>query len=208
MTRSVAVPSLRCLPSLSLSLSLSPTHTHTHLPISPIMSSSSTERSPLLPTHAPSAGQLQSTAQDATASARHTAFQLAPALAALQAGKLPSQAQLSKLLDAALASDVLNPGIGRAGSRTGRLSEEGARVVRAFRAVLEAAGKLGDEKNGAWPSRLLLLLLSSSFPSQASRSSSSSAFSPSCAPRCAAVPLVPPSLPSPSPPPSHLAPGS
>lgn len=113
----------------------------------------SSERTPLLPTSRsdlPSASQVQSTAEDAAQSVKQASFKLAPALAALKAGKLPSQEQLEKLLDNALDSDVLSPGIGKAGSRTGRLSEEGARVIKALRKVLQAAEQLGHEKNGAF----------------------------------------------------------
>jgi hypothetical protein len=112
----------------------------------------STERSPLLPTHdgrhSQTERQVASAANDAAAQAKQQAFKLAPAMAALKAGKLPSQDQLDKLLKAALDSDVLSPGIGRGGSRTGRLSEEGARVVRAIRKVMEASIHLGEAKNG------------------------------------------------------------
>lgn len=106
----------------------------------------STERSPLLPTHLQPNQQTVDHAKD---QARKTGFKIATALAAFQAGKLPSQQQLDALLGKALESDLLSPGIGRGGGRTGRLSEEGSRVIRALREVIAAIGNVGQEKNGS-----------------------------------------------------------
>ncbi|CDZ97340.1 hypothetical protein [Phaffia rhodozyma] len=105
----------------------------------------STERSPLLPTHLQPNQQTVDQAKD---QARKASFKIATAIAAFQAGKLPSQSQLNALLAKALDSDLLSPGIGRGGGRTGRLSEEGSRVVRALRDVVSAIGVVGNEKNG------------------------------------------------------------
>lgn len=61
---------------------------------------------------------------------------------------MPTNDQFDKLLQKTLDSDVLSLGVGRNG-RTGRLSEEGARVVKAFREVIEAIRDVSSQKNGA-----------------------------------------------------------
>lgn len=127
------------------------------------------ERTPLLPQFAsPSNAQVDS--------AKKVAFSAGEALAALKAGmslspyltpcvsladlrcslmhtgKMPTHQQFDKLIAKALDSDLLNLGVGS--GRTGRLSEEGARVVKAFRDVLEAVRNVGEEKNGSLSSIL------------------------------------------------------
>jgi hypothetical protein len=126
----------------------------------------STETTPLLPQFA--------TPSNATVdAAKKTAFSAAEAMAALKAGssslvsastvasydsltrlsilyvytgKMPTHQQFDKLVAKALDSDVLSLGVGA--GRTGRLSEEGARVVKAFRDVLQAVRNVGEQKNG------------------------------------------------------------
>ncbi|KAL7416019.1 hypothetical protein BDY24DRAFT_359249 [Mrakia frigida] len=98
----------------------------------------STERSPLLPTHV-------QPSQETVDETRKTAFSLASAVGALKAGKLPSHDQIDKLLSAALDSDILSLSIS---GRTGRLSEEGARVVKSLREVISAIRTVGEQKNG------------------------------------------------------------
>jgi hypothetical protein len=78
---------------------------------------------------------------------RDTRHSLAAAIAAHRAGKLPSQSQLSRLIDLAIGSDVLKPG-GGAGSRTARLGEEGQQVLSDVKDVLERVKRWGEEKNG------------------------------------------------------------
>src|ERR1700712_2235410 len=104
---------------------------------------SSSERQPLLPTPSlPSRQQLASTLPS-----KQTQLSISHALGAYKAGKLPSQSQISKLIDLAVNSDFLKPGVGP-GSSTARLGEEGAQVLVDFKRVLELVKTWGEEKNG------------------------------------------------------------
>ncbi len=104
----------------------------------PLPTSTMSERTPLLPTHAPNPSSLLPS--------QSTRLQLSHALGAYKAGKLPSQTQLSALIDLAISSDFLKPSGGS--SRTARLGEEGSRVLSDFKEVLRGVKKWGEEKNG------------------------------------------------------------
>lgn len=70
-------------------------------------------------------------------------------LAALNAGKLPSHEQIAQGIDALLAAPVLNntPATGE-----GELSAQGAEIQNGIRNLLTAYKKLGENKNGEYPS--------------------------------------------------------
>ena len=70
---------------------------------------------------------------------------IADALAALHAGKLPTQQQLDSALRKLLKSGIL---VAEAGRRGGALNETGAKVVRDTRELVEALLRFGLEKNG------------------------------------------------------------
>lgn len=74
-------------------------------------------------------------------------IQLSQSVGALKAGKLPSQDQISQIIDFVVSSDVLKA-TGGPSSRTARLGEEGSRVLEDLKNVLRAVKKWGEEKNG------------------------------------------------------------
>lgn len=78
--------------------------------------------------------------------AHNTLEQVADALAALRAGKLPSQTQLGGLIRALLRSDLMRVNV-KAGSRGG-LNAEQVKVVLDARLVLESIMQWGLDKNG------------------------------------------------------------
>jgi hypothetical protein len=100
------------------------------------------ERTPLLPTHTNS-----NTGASSLIPSQSTRLHLSHAVGAYRAGKLPSQSQISALIDLAIKSDFLKPG-GGGSSRTARLGEEGAKVLSDFKDVLSLVKKWGEEKNG------------------------------------------------------------
>ena len=63
-------------------------------------------------------------------------------LAALRAGKLPSQDQLDALSRVLIKSDALN-------TKSRNLSPEGQRVIQDVRGILQVLLVFGLEKNGA-----------------------------------------------------------
>ncbi len=80
--------------------------------------------------------------------------QLADLVAALHAGKLPSQEQVNLALRHALASDVLHAHSGEAegrppgGAEEEELNEVGKEVIGSVRNALQALLEFGMEKNG------------------------------------------------------------
>ncbi len=107
---------------------------------------SSSERTPLLPTSVSNSIPSRSQVQNSLPS-KQTQQSLSHALGAYKAGKLPSQQQISKIIDLAIKSDFLKSS-GGAGSRTARLGEDGARVLADVKEVLNLVKKWGEEKNG------------------------------------------------------------
>lgn len=108
------------------------------------------ERTPLLSgsVNGPSTASLPSRRDVENAlPSKGTRIQVAQAAGALQAGKLPSQDQISKMLSIVSESDVLKAG-GGPNSRTARMGPEGQRVLENVRAVLRAFKQWGEEKNG------------------------------------------------------------
>ncbi|WVF68948.1 hypothetical protein IAT40_003722 [Kwoniella sp. CBS 6097] len=73
-------------------------------------------------------------------------IKVAQAGGALSAGKLPSQKQISKLIQVVLDSDTLKAA-GGPNSRTARLGAEGQRVLEDTKSVLRAAKAWGESKN-------------------------------------------------------------
>jgi hypothetical protein len=76
-----------------------------------------------------------------------TRIQVAKVMGAFEAGKLPSQDQIGKMIDVVLNSDTLKA-TGGPGSRTARLGVEGQRVLEKTQGVLAALRDWGAEKNG------------------------------------------------------------
>ncbi|KAJ9122286.1 hypothetical protein QFC22_001707 [Naganishia vaughanmartiniae] len=103
------------------------------------------ETAPLLPTsvrkNIPSRGQVESHLPS-----EQSRIHISECLGALKAGKIPSQEQVSRMIDLVLQSDSLKS-TGGPSSRTARLGEEGARVLDDFKGVLTAFKAWGEEKN-------------------------------------------------------------
>lgn len=104
------------------------------------------DREPLLPR--------QVTHEEPLLSSRSQVDKLADVLAALQAGKLPSQDQTNAALRRSLRSDVLavegskTARVLGQGRQYGPLSERGQTIVKDVREVIEAVIQFGMEKNG------------------------------------------------------------
>ncbi|KAK8858640.1 hypothetical protein IAR55_002869 [Kwoniella newhampshirensis] len=107
---------------------------------------SSSERQPLLSgsvngSSLPSRGQVQNAMPS-----KGQRIKVAQAQGALQAGKLPSQQQISKMIQVVLDSDALKAA-GGPNSRTARLGQEGQKVLEDSKAVLRATKAWGEAKN-------------------------------------------------------------
>lgn len=95
------------------------------------------EREPLLPKH------------DDILPPPHNNFdKFADVLAAISAGKLPSQDQLNHALQQLLRSDLLDSRTTAHAIGYGPLSESGRKVVEDVREVVQAALEVGVQKNG------------------------------------------------------------
>ncbi|CBQ71824.1 conserved hypothetical protein [Sporisorium reilianum SRZ2] len=130
----------------------------------------SSEREPLLPTHARQARQSvedygSKAARDAKATARHygvdpdnlesQARQLAPSrdtlsriaqmVGAVKAGKLPSQKQINQFIEAVMSSPVLDE---RSVSGSTKLSQQGATVLQDLKGIFACIERIGESKNG------------------------------------------------------------
>jgi len=105
---------------------------------------SSSERTPLLSgsVNGPTGRQVQNALPS-----KGQRIQIAQAAGALQAGKLPSQDQISKMIEVVLESDTLKAA-GGPNSRTARLGPEGQQVLKNLRHVLSATKAWGEAKNG------------------------------------------------------------
>ena len=97
------------------------------------------EQEPLLPKHNPPDNPLPPPSSQLE--------QLADAFAALRAGKLPSEAQSERILDAILKSGIFNVDHG---DTSRALSERGRRVLHDAREVLVSIQALGRDKNGTF----------------------------------------------------------
>ncbi|WWD18547.1 hypothetical protein CI109_103000 [Kwoniella shandongensis] len=120
--------------------------TRTNTTSSQLPTMSSSERQPLLSgsvngSNLPSRGQVQNAMPS-----KGQRIQMAKVSGALQAGKLPSQQQISKLIQVVLDSDTLKAA-GGPNSRTARLGPEGQRVLEDSKAILRATKAWGEAKN-------------------------------------------------------------
>lgn len=79
-------------------------------------------------------------------------------VAALNAGKLPSQMQLYRISRIALNSDVLNVG---ESSGPGTLSDNWRQIVKDVREIIEASVEIGLQKNGTPEGCCVFLVLTS-----------------------------------------------
>ncbi|KAK0524726.1 hypothetical protein OC835_005839 [Tilletia horrida] len=112
------------------------------------------ESAPLLPQHQRAGQQAYQSIEHAVANPRETAQRITPSqdtqdkiahvVAAFQAGKLPTQAQVNSFLERIKKSAVLKEG---SYNRTGALSDQSARVVGDLKRVIDQVQRLGDQKN-------------------------------------------------------------
>jgi hypothetical protein len=109
------------------------------------------EREPLLQQNKVSA---EAAAKLALPHPRTNLEKLADVLAVIRVGKLPSQAQISQGLRAALGSSLLDPHALAAATSSARLlggdalSQSGRRVLHDVREVIEATLEWGNSRNG------------------------------------------------------------
>lgn len=103
------------------------------------------ETAPLLPTsvrkNLPSQRQVESYVPSES-----SRIHISECMGALKAGKMPSQQQISRMIDLVLQSDSLKS-TGGPSSRTARLGEEGSRILEDFKEVLKAFKAWGEGKN-------------------------------------------------------------
>ncbi|KAH9477709.1 hypothetical protein JR316_0009935 [Psilocybe cubensis] len=108
------------------------------------------EREPLLPKHRPHAiaepSRPRATAADVE---RPIVEKVVDVLVALNAGKLPSQDQISRLLQALLNSELLREDKGKVISGNGPTSKQGRKVLADVKGLVQAVLRFGLEKNGA-----------------------------------------------------------
>ena len=69
-------------------------------------------------------------------------------LAALEAGKVPSQDQISGFLQMLLKSELLKDDRGKVIPGNGPMGKQGRKVLRDVRALIQALLQFGTEKNG------------------------------------------------------------
>lgn len=79
---------------------------------------------------------------------RGTVDKIVDILAAFSAGKLPSQAQLSRFLQNLLKSELLKEDGSKMVFSTGPMSKEGRKVLEDVRNLVQAILQFGLEKNG------------------------------------------------------------
>lgn len=125
------------LPAFALLNALTPDHSHQPTNMS--------ETAPLLPTsvrkNMPSQRQVESYIPS-----EGSRIHISECMGALKAGKMPSQQQISRMIDLVLQSDSLKS-TGGPSSRTARLGEEGSRILEDFKDVLKAFKAWGEGKN-------------------------------------------------------------
>ncbi|ORX33457.1 hypothetical protein BD324DRAFT_639861 [Kockovaella imperatae] len=109
---------------------------------SPLIQRTGGQSSPFNPNNLPSRDDVRRAIPS-----KGSRIKVAEAIGAIQAGKLPSQDQLSKLIQLVLDSDVLSVN-GGVGSRTARMGAQGQDILNKVKAVLNAVQAWGDEKNG------------------------------------------------------------
>jgi hypothetical protein len=72
-------------------------------------------------------------------------------IAALDAGKFPTQQQIDQFIDSVLKSGLTQV---EPSSEYGELSEQGRTLIQDIRDILDAYKQLGDNKNGAYTVQL------------------------------------------------------
>ena len=110
------------------------------------------EREPLLPKHAAHHNSRPGSSSLADASSalvveRGTVDKIVDILVAFNAGKLPSQAQLSRFLQIILSSELLRQDGSRETS-VGPMSKDGRKVLNDVRNLVQSVLQFGLEKNG------------------------------------------------------------
>ena len=111
-------------------------------------SSQTDEREPLLPKHA-AQHNLGPSDSSVSVERRGTVDKIVDILAAFNAGKLPSQAQLSGFLQILLSSELLRlDGSQRKTTNVGPMSKDGRRVLNDVRNLVQSMLQFGLEKNG------------------------------------------------------------
>jgi len=108
------------------------------------------EREPLLPKHTNARGtNLNGGSPPCTeASERSVVDKFVDALAALEAGKVPSQDQISGFLQVLLKSELLKEDRGKVVPGNGPTSKQGRKVLRGVKVLIQALLQFGMEKNG------------------------------------------------------------
>jgi hypothetical protein len=104
------------------------------------------ERDPLLPKHY--ARDERRPAEQPVKAERSNVDKIVDLLAALNAGKLPTQDQLSHSLQALLKSELLKEDKGGVISGNGPMSKEGRKALGDIRDLVQAFLQFGLEKNG------------------------------------------------------------
>lgn len=107
--------------------------------------SQSDEREPLLPAHHNLRPE------------RGTVDKIVDILVAFNAGKLPSQAQLSRFLQILLSSELLSQD-GKTTS-VGPMSKDGRKVLNDVRNLVQSMLQFGLEKNGTYGMKKFLVIL-------------------------------------------------
>ena len=108
------------------------------------------EREPLLPKHAAHHNLRPGEASSSVSVERRGAVdKIVDILAAFNAGKLPSQAQLSGFLQVLLSSELLRlDGSQRKTTSVGPMSKDGRKVLNDVRNLVQSLLQFGLEKNG------------------------------------------------------------
>ncbi|KAF8157043.1 hypothetical protein B0H34DRAFT_859634 [Crassisporium funariophilum] len=105
------------------------------------------ERDPLLPKHTQRRDQRGRRGNDSQDVERPMVDKVVDVLAALNAGKLPSQAQFTHILQASLRSDLLTDDRGKVVPGNGPMSKQGRKVLGDVRDLVQALLRFGLEKN-------------------------------------------------------------
>jgi len=111
--------------------------------------SSDNEREHLLPKHGPPNSQQHTNGSSPTVAERPLLDKIVDALAALNAGKLPTQEQFTRLFQQLLKSELLKDNAGKVVSGNGPMSKQGRKVIGDVRVLIHALLQFGMEKNGA-----------------------------------------------------------
>lgn len=120
-------------------------------------SNQSDEREPLLPKHA--AHQNSRRHGGSGLVERGTVDKIVDILVAFNAGKLPSQAQLSRFLQILLSSELLKHDGSKKTTSVGPMSKDGQKVLNDVRNLVQSMLQFGLEKNGTEFRNILLFFV-------------------------------------------------